>query len=188
MADPILFDNERSSFEAIALPYSKSIYNAALRLTRRHPEDAADLGQETFLRAYRTYSNFIPGTNCKAWLFTIMYSIFANRYRKEQRHPEPISIDASDEIFRLAAASDLPNMNEIGLEVNQALDRLPEAFRSALIMVDVEELSYEEAAAVLNCPVGTVRSRLFRARRLLFTELQSYARQNGYALKSHAFE
>ena len=117
-----------------------------------------------------------------------MYSIFANRYRKEQRHPEPISIDASDEIFRLAAASDLPNMNEIGLEVNQALDRLPEAFRSALIMVDVEELSYEEAAAALNCPVGTVRSRLFRARRLLFTELQSYARQNGYALKSHAFE
>ncbi len=178
-------ENKRDSFEAIALPYTKSIYNAALRLTRR-PEDAGDLVQETFLRAYRTFGNFTPGTNCKAWLFTIMYSIFVNKYRKEQRQPEHISIDESDEAYQQALAIwDPLSPTEIGTEVNQALDRLPESFRSVVLLVDVEEMTYEEAAAILDCPLGTVRSRLFRARKLLFMELQAYAHGQGYARKSH---
>lgn len=179
----------RAQFEAIALPFAKPLYNTARRLTHR-PEDASDLVQETYLRAYRTFHNFVPGTNCKAWLFTVLYSVFVNKYRKQQREPESVSIEELEEKFHhlLAAAEWEPhwtlNPQEVGTEVDQALKQLPEAFRLAVLLVDVEELSYEEAAAVLNCPVGTVRSRLFRARKLLFMELQPYALKKGYAQKA----
>jgi len=181
----VCIEDRRTSFETIAMPLTKSVYNGALRLTRR-PEDAADLVQETYLRAYRTFSNFSPGTNCKAWLFTIMYSIFVNKYRKEQRFPKPVSIEETEEAYQQALATwDPPLSTEIGTEVNHALAGLPEDFRLAVLLVDVEEMSYEEAAGVLNCPIGTVRSRLYRARKLLFTELQTYAGQRGYAHGSH---
>ncbi len=179
----------RAQFEAIALPFTKPLYNTAMHLTHR-AEDASDLVQETYLRAYRTFHNFTPGTNCKAWLFTILYSVFVNRYRKEQREPESVSLDELEEKFRefLVAGEWDPqravDLREVGAEVDQALNRLPEAFRSAVLLVDVEELSYEEAAAILNCPVGTVRSRLFRARKLLFLELQQYAQKKGYVQKA----
>jgi len=191
MADSPLInpENKRVQFEATALPFTKSLYNTALRLTRR-PEDAGDLVQETCLRAYRTFHNFTPGTNCKAWLFTILYSIFVNKYRKEQREPEAVSIDELEEKFHrfLATAEWDPhralNPMEVGTEVEQALNLLPEEFRSTLLLVDVEEMTYEEAAVTLNCPVGTVRSRLFRARKLLFMELQQYALKRGYVQKA----
>ena len=188
MADsPIInAENKRAQFEAIALPFTKSIYYTALRLTHR-PEDASDLVQETYMRAYRTFSNFTVGTNCKAWLFTIMYSIFVNKYRKEQREPKSVSIEELDEKFhRFLAAEEWDahlslNPGEMGTEVDQALNGLPESFRLTVLLVDVEEMTYEEAAAILNCPIGTVRSRLFRARKLLFLELQQYAGEKGYA-------
>jgi len=191
MADSPLInpENKRVQFEATALPFTKSLYNAALRLTRR-PEDAGDLVQETCLRAYRTFHNFTPGTNCKAWLFTILYSVFVNKYRKDQREPEAISIDELEEKFHrfLTTAEWDPhwamNPREVGTEVDQALNQLPEGFRLAVLLVDVEEMSYEEAAVVLNCPVGTVRSRLFRARKLLFLELQQYALKKGYVRRA----
>jgi len=182
-------DDKRLRFEAVALPFAKSLYNTASRLTHS-PEGAGDLVQETYLRAYRTFHNFTPGTNCKAWLFTILYSVFVNKYRKEQREPEAVPIEELEEKFHrsLAAGEWDPhlalNSKEVGLEVDQALNRLPEAFRLAVLLVDVEEMSYEEAAAVLNCPVGTVRSRLFRARKLLFVELQQYALEKGYTQKA----
>lgn len=182
-------DNKRVQFERTALPFAKSIYNAAMRLTHRR-EDADDLVQETYLRAYRTFHNFAPGTNCKAWLFTILYSIFVNKYRKGQREPEAISIEELEEKFhRLLAAAEWDphwalNPGEVGTEVDQALNLLPEGFRLTVLMVDVEEMSYEEAAAILNCPVGTVRSRLFRARKLLFVELHQYALKKGYVQKA----
>jgi RNA polymerase sigma-70 factor (ECF subfamily) len=176
-------------FEAAALPFMNALYNRALHLTRR-PEDASDLVQETFLRAYRTFANFAEGTNCKAWLFTILYSIFVNKYHKAQREPDTVSIDEAeaayhheladaswDDDFAILAGAELDWQ---GPEVRQALDKLPEDFRAAVVMVDVEQLSYEEAAAVLNCPVGTLRSRLFRARRVLFVELRDYARKMGF--------
>jgi RNA polymerase sigma-70 factor (ECF subfamily) len=176
-------------FEAAALPFVNALYNKALHLTR-NPEDASDLVQETFLRAYRTFANFAEGTNCKAWLFTILYSIFVNQYRKAQREPDTVSIDeleatyhreltdaSWDDDFAILAGSELDWQ---GPEVSRALGKLPEEFRAAVLVVDVEQLTYEEAAAILNCPVGTLRSRLFRARRVLFVELRDYARKMGF--------
>jgi RNA polymerase sigma-70 factor (ECF subfamily) len=181
--------DSRARFEALALPQTRPLYNTALRLTRR-PQDAADLVQETFLRAYRTFTNFTPGTNAKAWLFTIMYSIFVNAYRKKEREPDLESIEDLEERFeRSLPIQDLnahlqilrnPNLDWKGSEVQRELERLPESFRAAVLLVDVEELSYEEAAAALDCPVGTLRSRLFRGRRILAVGLQEYARRMGY--------
>lgn len=173
----------REQFELLALPFMHALYNTARRLTH-HSEDASDLVQETYLRAYRTFQNFVPGTNGKAWLFSILYSVFVNKYRKEQREPEAVPFEQLEEKFeRALATSDWqPRLaGEIGPEVNQALSQLPEVFRIVVLLVDVEELTYEETAAILHCPLGTVRSRLFRARKLLFLELQSYAQQQGYA-------
>lgn len=180
-------------FEAVALPFMDALFNKALHLTRR-PEDASDLVQETFLRAYRTFANFTEGTNAKAWLFTILYSIFINKYRKEQREPDTISLDEREETFEQTLAN--PDweasfsalvdseLNWVEPEVRQALGQLPENFRTAILLVDVEGLTYEEAAAVITCPVGTLRSRLFRARRVLFVALREYALKIGFIRKT----
>ncbi len=180
---------QRSRFEALAIPCLGALHGTALRLTRSL-EDAADLVQETFLRAYRTFSNFTPGTNGKAWLFTIMYSIFVNAYRKGQREPETVSLDELETRFERSLeipdwnahleVLQNPNLDLKGSEVEQALQRLPDSFRLAILLVDVEDLSYEEAAAVTQSPVGTLRSRLFRERKMLALELSDYARRMGY--------
>ena len=190
------FGNENEAhaakFEAAALPFMDALYKQALHLTR-HPEDAGDMVQETYLRAYRTFSSFKEGTNCKAWLFTILYSVFVNKYRKEQSEPDTISIDELEEKFHRTladrdwetdfAALTRSELDWKGPEVNQALAELPEDFRSAVLLVDVEGFTYEEAAAALDCPVGTLRSRLFRARRMLFLQLHDYARKMGFIRK-----
>ncbi len=180
---------KREAFEAVAIPLMRALHNTALRLTQ-NPEDAADLVQETFLRAYRTFANFTPGTNCKAWLFTILYSIFVNQYRQAKRRPRMESVEELEERFhRFIQAPSDPALDITTVEgwgwrwspeVERALRELPEEFRAPLLLVDVEGLSYEEAAAVLGCPVGTVGSRLFRARMSLFALLQGYAQQAGY--------
>jgi RNA polymerase sigma-70 factor (ECF subfamily) len=177
----------RARFEAAALPHLKAAYNMALRLTRQ-TEDARDVVQETYLRAYRTFDNFRLGTNCKAWLFTILYSIFVNRYRKEQREPATLSVDELEEKFHRSLAA--PERTESGATgrppewtdrmVEVAFDELPESFREVVLLVDVEELTYDEAAAALGCPIGTVRSRLSRARKALHVALEQYARRAGY--------
>jgi RNA polymerase sigma-70 factor (ECF subfamily) len=140
--------------------------------------------QETYLRAYRTFDNFARGTNAKAWLFTILYSVFVNSYRKQSRVPLSVSVDEVEERFLAAqgerdwlAPGDLEA--PAGPEVAQALAELPEAFRSAVLLVDVEGLSYEDASTALACPLGTLRSRLARARKLLFVRLYDYARRSG---------
>ena len=177
-------ENPAARFESAALPFMDALYHKALVLTRR-PEDAGDLVQETYLRAFRNFSSFTAGTNCKAWLFTIQYSIFVNKYRKAQREPEVLPIDELDATFQRALEgpdweNDFAGLDWREPEVDAALGKLPEDFRAAVLLVDVEELSYEEAAGVLACPVGTLRSRLSRARRLLFTELREYARTKGF--------
>ncbi len=182
-------EERRRRFETTAVPFMKSVYNMALRLTRV-PEDASDLVQETYLRAYRTFDNYRPGTNCKAWLLTILYSIFVNRYRKKQREPVAISLEELEEKFRRSFRAEeadqpfaqVPTLPETWTdeEVRRAMEQLPESFRAVVLLIDVEGLSYEEAAAALNCPVGTVRSRLFRARRSLFVALQEHAKRTGY--------
>ncbi len=162
-----------------------SLYRTARRLSRR-TEDASDLVQETFLRAYRTFDSFQDGTNAKAWLFTILYSIVANRWRRERRAPDELSLDDADGRFGQALAGagadaeqQLLSRLDASPEIDTALRQLPEWYRAAVLLVDVEELTYDEAAAALECPVGTVRSRLARGRRLLFLALRDYAVRTG---------
>jgi RNA polymerase sigma-70 factor (ECF subfamily) len=180
---------KREAFEAAAVPFMRALYNMALRLTGQ-PEDAADLVQDTYLRAYRTFENFKPGTNCRAWLFTILYSIFANQYRQTKRRPRTDSLEELEQRFQQFAqvtddpATDITMVEGWGWrwspEVERALRELPEDFRAPLLLVDVEGFSYEEAASILGCPVGTVGSRLFRGRTALFVMLQEYAQQAGF--------
>ncbi|HEX9755340.1 MAG TPA: sigma-70 family RNA polymerase sigma factor [Gemmatimonadales bacterium] len=180
--------DRRRRFEVTALPFMREVYNAARRLTL-DDDTAADLVQETYLRAFRTFDSFRPGTNCRAWLFTILYSVHINRWRKTKRELGPLPVDEIEERFSLwlhetGAEDPLADAAiwgpEWSQEVEAALRALPETFRSAVLLVDVHELSYEEAAATLDCPVGTVRSRLFRARRLLAATLQDHARRAGF--------
>lgn len=175
-------ERRRAAFEAVALPFMDRVYRVALRLTRR-PEDARDLLQETYLRAFRAFDSFTPGTNCKSWLLKILYSVFVNRYRKEKR--EPSFVPFEEEFHRIVEDPNalerrlMESRGEQSPEVSSALESLPEVFRAAVLLVDVEELSYEEAAEVLSCPLGTLRSRLFRARRMLFVALSEHARRSG---------
>jgi RNA polymerase sigma-70 factor, ECF subfamily len=173
----------RADFEAQALPWMDTLYRFALRLLSSAKEEPADLVQETYLRAYRSFYQFKQGSNCKSWLFQIMYSIFVNQYRRKQKEPETLAFHELEK--RFIASVQQPNCFEKrASDVERALKRLPEEFRTAILLVDVEELSYEEAAVAMNCPVGTIRSRLFRARKLLYISLVEYARANGYADKS----
>jgi RNA polymerase sigma-70 factor (ECF subfamily) len=177
----------RAEFEDWALPIAPALYRTAHRLSRR-PEDARDLVQETYLRAYRTFGNFQPGTNVRAWLFTILYSILNNEWRRRRRAPEEVPLEVVEERFATALRAAGPDA-ESGLlqrlgaspEIESALRSLPEEYRAAILLVDVEDLSYEEAAEILSCPVGTLRSRLHRARKLLFAALRDYAVRNRMA-------
>src|SRR5438046_8595462 len=156
-------ENEAAAarFEAATLPFMEALYNQALRLTQRR-EDAGDIVQETYLRAYRTFANFKEGTNCKAWLFTILYSIFVNKYRKHQREVDTVSIEELEQKFHRTLTDDDWEKKFVALtrseldwqeaELNQALAKLPEDFRYAVLRVDVQALTYEEAAAALKCP------------------------------------
>jgi RNA polymerase sigma-70 factor (ECF subfamily) len=172
-------DERRERFETETLPWMRSLYGFAVRLAR-DPHDAADLVQESYLRAFRTFDNFASGTNAKAWLFRILFSVFANDRRKKSRQ-------------RVMAVEELePHFNRVAMErwrsgggsaraledaaaLEEALGCLPAEFRAAVLLVDVEGLSYAEAAEALRCPVGTVRSRLSRARRALFALLSGDA-------------
>jgi RNA polymerase sigma-70 factor (ECF subfamily) len=189
---PLDAANRRARFEATALPHLRRVYNVALRLARQR-EDASDLTQETYLRAFRTFDSFRGGTDCKAWLLAILYSVFINRYWKRKREGQPVPVEVLDEGYhRLLAAGGRDAegnvLRETSLdppreEVVKALQELPESFRAAVLLVDMEDLSYEEAATALHCPVGTLRSRLFRARKLLFMALRGYAEAAGYLKK-----
>jgi RNA polymerase sigma-70 factor, ECF subfamily len=173
------------SFARDALPWMEDVYRFALSLTR-DPADAQDIVQETYLRAYRSWHTFEPGSDCRRWLFTICRNAFL-RSRQQARH-EVDAIDGDTEAIasarehsemihdgtdRLLASVDL------GPALNRALSDLDEPFRSAVQLVDVEDQSYEAAAEILGIPIGTVRSRLFRARRQLQQKLKAFARDAG---------
>src|SRR2546425_4648740 len=143
-------DERRLRFESLALPFMRALYNTALRLSQE-PQDAADLMQETFLRAYRTFENFTPGTNCKAWLFTILYSIFVNQYRQAKQRPDVESLEALEERFHQFAlapdpVSDITTVEGWGWrwspEVERALRQLPEDFRSEEHTSELQSLAY----------------------------------------------
>ena len=180
---------KRNLFAQLAMPHMDYIYTASLYLARNETE-AEDLFQETYLRAYRFFHQFTPGTNCRAWLLTILHNAFRNRYRQKQRSGQVLDFDAlAPEHERRLAADAQGDAGDpetaffselLDSEVESALKALPQEYRTTLLLVDVQELTYEEAAGVLGCPVGTVRSRLSRARRMMQAALKDYARERGY--------
>jgi RNA polymerase sigma-70 factor (ECF subfamily) len=176
----------REAFVRDAVPYLDQLYSAALRYTR-NPADAEDLVQETFVRAYDKFHQFRPGTNLKAWLYRILTNNYINRYRRQQRRPEEVSADADpdfslyDRIAGSTAASTEQQVLEqlTDAEVTQALSDLPEQFRIAVYLADVEGFSYAEISEIMDTPIGTVMSRLHRGRSRLQRALYRYAQERG---------
>ena len=168
-----------ATFDAEALGHVDSLYRTALRLTRS-PADAEDLVQETYLKAFRAADSFEPGTNLRAWLFTILHNSARNRFRDRAREGLIVDTDAVEQASdAFAAASPLPDNPEalllkdtLGPELQAAINALPDTFRQAVWLRDVEEFSYAEIARMLDIPAGTVMSRISRGRRLLFERLQ----------------
>jgi len=177
-------EERREGYEKEALVHLDVLYRVALRLTG-NAADAEDLVQETMLRAYRSWDRYTPGTNAKGWLLTILRHLFINEYRRKSRHPETVDVDTIEPfaLFQEVQEEDPQGAffdKIVDDEVLRAVDQLPEAFREAVTLSDVEGLSYEEVAKVLEVPVGTVKSRLYRGRRLLQAKLYDYAVGMGY--------
>lgn len=178
----------RALFQEQALPFMDQLYGAAMRMTK-NPADAADLVQETFVKAFAAFGQFEQGTNLKAWLYRILTNTFINVYRKKQRDPYQGTIDdledwqmggaesATSTTTRSAEAEAIDRMPASA--VKDALQSIPEDFRLAVYFADVEGFSYQEIADIMKTPVGTVMSRLHRGRRLLRDLLADYARERG---------
>jgi RNA polymerase sigma-70 factor (ECF subfamily) len=179
----------RELFESQAIQYMDQLYAAAMRMTR-NPADAADLVQETFVKAYQAFGQFQQGTNLKAWLYRIQTNTFINNYRKNQRNPYQGTIDDLEDwqlgnaesvtqstSTRSAEAEAIDHLPDSA--VKDALQSIPEDFRLAVYFADVEGFSYQEIADIMKTPVGTVMSRLHRGRRLLRDLLADYARDRG---------
>ena len=174
-------------FESEFLPYSQALYNFAYRLTYEQ-NDAHDLVQETFLKAYRFFYSFEQGTNAKAWLFRILKNTFINDFRKKSKEPAKVDYNEiesyvnTQDVIHPASTSLRSDDNQylIGDEVANALNSLAIDFRIIIILSDLEGFKYEEMSKILDVPIGTVRSRLHRARYLIKEKLQSYAKKRGY--------
>jgi RNA polymerase sigma-70 factor (ECF subfamily) len=174
-------------FKQEMVPHMDLLYNYAMYLTGERAA-AQDLLQDTFLKAFRFFDKFERGTNARAWLYRIMRNTYINEFRRLKRSPELIEYDEQVSPYQMdrtaiAAADDLRQKMDSELfddEIAGAIGALPEKFKSVVILRDVEDLPYEEIAEVLEIPVGTVRSRLHRARAMLFERLRPYARARGY--------
>ena len=184
-------------FERDALPLLDPLYAAALRLTR-NPDDASDLVQETVERAYKSFHQFKPGTNLKAWMFRIQTNSYINNYRKKQRQPLQSSADDVEDWqmaqaeshtstgLRSAEAEALDQLPDG--DIKEAMASIPEEFRLAVYYADVEGFAYKEIAEIMGTPVGTVMSRLHRGRRLLREQLAGYARERGFVKETKTAE
>lgn len=176
--------NPRSAFEAEALPHLDAVYRVALRLAGDESQ-ADDLTQETMLKAYRSWHQYKRGTNVRAWLLTILRHTFINEYRKARRAGPTVDISKIEEFSVFHDVQDVDPEGSffdqiVDEEVLRAIDALPEEFRETLVLSDVEQLSYAEISEVTGVPLGTVKSRLFRARQALQQELYRYAVEMGY--------
>ena len=188
--DPVrahLTDEERhDTFVRDATPYLDALYSAALRFAR-NPADAEDLVQETFTKAYAAFHQYRPGTNLRAWLYRILTNTYINAYRKDQRTPQQLSADANEEFSlydriagNVAPAAEAEVLAHItDDEVKEALASIPENFRVAVYLADVEGFSYAEIAEIMGTPIGTVMSRLHRGRTALQRALYGYASERG---------
>ena len=181
-------EQRRKRFEADALQYMNQLYSAALRYTK-NPSDAQDLVQDTYAKAYVSFHQFEPGTNLKAWLYRILTTTFINTYRKDQRRPQLSDQELED--WQIADASshtsdqgksaeDVALENLPDSDIKRALAEIPEEFRIAVYLADVEGFSYKEIAEIVGVPTGTVMSRLHRGRKQLREKLTDYARELGY--------
>ncbi|MEE9191257.1 MAG: sigma-70 family RNA polymerase sigma factor [Candidatus Aerophobetes bacterium] len=185
----------RAEFKRVAIPQLSHLYTSAFYLTKDRAE-AEDLVQETYLRAFRFFDKFQPGTNCRAWLLSILRNLFINRYQQKKREAEKVDWEKIDHVYESIveqgekaerAERDNPETFLISQlmdeEVEEALKNLPEEYRTAIVLVDIEELSYEEATKVMDCAIGTVRSRVSRGRRMLHVALRDYALERGLIKK-----
>ncbi len=181
---------DQADFAAQAMEHMSSLYSGALRMTR-NPADAEDLVQETYLKAYRGFGGFQEGTNLKAWLYRILTNTFINTYRAKKRRPDESDLDEVEDLYlyrRLGGleAAEVGRSAEDELldhvtdtEVKEAIESLPEQFRVAVLLADVEGFSYKEIAEILDIPIGTVMSRLHRGRKGLQKRLYEYAVERG---------
>ena len=181
---------DQAVFADLAMEYMPSLYNAALRMTR-NPAEAEDLVQETYLKAYRAFGGFQEGTNLKAWLYKILTNTYINSYRARKRRPEQTELEEVEDLYlyrRLggleAAAAGRSAEDEVldrftDEEVKAALEALPDQFRMAVLLADVEGFSYKEIADIMDVPIGTVMSRLHRGRRALQKALMEFGLARG---------
>jgi RNA polymerase sigma-70 factor (ECF subfamily) len=184
----LLGSSKEKHFEQEAMPHSRALSGAAMRLSRS-PDDAADLVQETYLKAFRAWDQFEPGTNCKAWLFRILTNAFINKYRRRVKEREILEGEhqqsAEDNLVHLPSKKETLDpegaLMDRGVsdEVLAALEKVPVDFKTVVILSDVEGFSYKEIADICDIPVGTVMSRLFRGRRILQEQLFDYAVEAG---------
>jgi RNA polymerase sigma-70 factor (ECF subfamily) len=178
---------KQRDFQKEAMQHIDALYNFALRMTNDQ-EDAEDLVQETYMKAYRFFDSFEKGTNCKAWLFRILKNSYINKYRKEAKEPDKVDYDDIKEFYHTVkhSSTDSNDMQEkifgslLDDEVSRALEGLPEDFREVVQLCDIEGFTYEEIANMVDCPIGTVRSRLHRGRKVLRDRLLDYAKLKGY--------
>ncbi len=178
--------DRRAEFERLAQPHQREIFNAALRMTA-HREDAEDLAQEVFVRAFTHLDQFEPGTNFRAWLFRILVTTYINQYRKKNRTPEMLAWEdltpSAEQLVSEESSNGAENPEEAVLatitdeEVQSALNSLPDEFRAVVILCDLQDMAYQEIADALQIPIGTVRSRLSRGRSLLRRKLMRYAKE-----------
>jgi len=178
---------KQEDFEEEIIPHLDAMYNFALRLTS-DPSDAEDLVQDTIVKAFRFFSSYEKGTNAKAWLFRILKNSYINNYRKKSKKPSQVDYDEVATFYETIRAertdtSDLEDKmfrDLIDDDISQALEELPEDFRTVVLLCDIEDFTYEEIANMLDVPIGTIRSRLHRGRNLLKAQLMEYAKKRGY--------
>jgi RNA polymerase sigma-70 factor (ECF subfamily) len=187
---------DRARFEALVNEHVDSLYGSALRLTRNR-STAEDLVQDTFLKAWRSFHTFQEGTNARAWLYKILMNAYIDAYRRSSRAPEMVDHEDVGDFYLYAKAQESEEYRRAGdpeeillsrimdADVKDALEQVPEPFRAAVVLADLEDFSYREIAEILDIPIGTVMSRLYRGRRHLQRLLWDYAKRAGYANGEH---
>lgn len=183
-------DRRRAAFEAGMMTHLDALYRAAISMTRS-PGDAEDLVQDTYLRAWQFYEQFTEGTNARAWLFRILTNLYINRFRQRARQPERVSYDEVEDFYLYNRLSDIRRgqggelspeeaiLQKVQAEaIRAAIDQLPEEYRETVILADLNDFSYQEISEIQQIPIGTVRSRLSRGRRLVQKALWAYTEEN----------
>lgn len=189
LGNPPANRQRQRDFEEQMLPYIDSLYRSALSMTR-NAQDADDLVQDTYVRAFQFFDQFRAGTNARAWLFRILTNLFINAYRRNRREPERTSFEEMEDFYlynrlsdaQISAGAEPPEQAVLskvqGEAIREAIERLPDEYREAVILADLNEFSYQEISEILEIPIGTVRSRLSRGRRLVQRALWAFSEDN----------